>query len=562
MIVTNRFIPRARPGEAAARARSEAAPDTEIGESGIVSTTDPQGRITSVSDGFCALSKFSRDELLGQDYRIFNSGHHSRDFFDQLWATILDGRVWHGEIQIRGRDGGSFWVAATIVPLLDERGKISQYMAVCEDLGEAKRVEAQLAESLRMQRLLGELSSRFVALPSDEVDAAIEATQRLIAETLGLDRCSLWQLESDDSKMVCTHSWRRPGYPSVQLLFSTAEHLPWVHARIMRGEVVCFSRVDDLPPEAARDAEVFRRHGPKSKTTIPLIASGKVFGALAFATLGEERNWRADELAELKLVAQIVGNVVGRQRAELREQELRTELSHTMRIATLGELVAALAHELNQPLSAILSNAQAARRFIASGEMPPEELRAILDDIVRDNKRAGGVIHNLRAMVSKRPAVPETCQLNELVTEVLELMHAELIGERIAVRSALAPELPEVELARVELQQVLVNLLLNAVQAMKETPAEQRSIEVSTKVESGQLVISIRDRGHGISPDRLATVFDPFVSTKQNGLGMGLSVSRRIIENHGGRIAALNHAEGGAVFTFTLPAHIAGVTVK
>ena len=112
---------------------------------------------------------------------------------------------------------------------------------------------------------------------------------------------------------------------------------------------------------------MFRLHGPKSNVTIPLIANGRIFGALAFATLGAERKWREDEIAELKLIAQIIGNVVGRQRAELREEQLRDELAHAMRVATLGELAAALAHELNQPLAAILSNAQAARRFIAGG---------------------------------------------------------------------------------------------------------------------------------------------------------------------------------------------------
>ena len=168
-----------------------------------------------------------------------------------------------------------------------------------------------------------------------------------------------------------------------------------------------FTSIDDLPPEAARDLESFRIHGPKSNVTIPLIANGQVFGALAFATLGKERKWREDEIAELKLVAQIIGNVLGRQRAEDRAEQLRTEIAHSTRAAMLGELAAALAHELNQPLTAILSNAQAARRFIADGAIEVDELRAILDDIIRDDKRAGGVIHNLRGMLNNTPVVPE-----------------------------------------------------------------------------------------------------------------------------------------------------------
>jgi C4-dicarboxylate-specific signal transduction histidine kinase len=216
-------------------------------------------------------------------------------------------------------------------------------------------------------------------------------------------------------------------------------------------------------------------------------------------------------------------------------------------------MVAALAHELNQPLAAILSNAQAARRFLASGEADPNELKAILDDIVRDDKRAGSVIQNLRAMVSKRPAARERCCLNELVREVLELMHGELLMEKVEVNSALASVSLPVEVARVELQQVLVNLLVNAVQAMGETPSESRFIDVVTQAGEHGASVSIRDRGVGIPGARFGGIFEPFTSTKTNGLGMGLSISRRIIENHRGHIEAANHAEAGAVFRITLP---------
>jgi signal transduction histidine kinase len=423
---------------------------------------------------------------------------------------------------------------------------------------EQKRIEAELAEKLRLQRLLADLSTRFVALPSEQVDAAINDTQRLIVETLELDRSTLWQLAERRPSMTITHCWQRRDWAPLPQYFETQDNLPWAHAKVMRGEPFYFTSIDDLPPEAARDVEMFRIHGPKSNVTIPLIANGQVFGALAFATLGAERQWREDEIAELKLVAQIVGNVIGRQRAELREEQLRGELAHAMRVATLGELAAALAHELNQPLAAILSNAQAARRFLAGGEIDPNELRAILDDIVRDDKRAGGVIHNLRAMASKRPAVCETCCLNELVHEVMELMHGEMTAEKIELGPALAPALPRVEAARVELQQVLVNLLLNAAQAMKDTPHQRRRIEIETHGENGTVTVSVRDHGCGIPPERLDTIFNPFYTTKPSGLGMGLAICRRLIETHGGRIGARNHEAGGAIFSFSLPA-ISGV---
>lgn len=526
---------------------------TALDEHAIVAITDAQGRITFVNDKCCTLTGYFREELIGQDHRILNSGHHSKDFFREMWSTILGGTVWHGDIKNRAKDGSDHWIGTTIVPFLDDVGKPRQFVAISADITEQKRVEARLAEKQRLQQLLADLSARFVALPTEDVDSAIEDTLQLIAETLRLDRCTLWQVKAGERDFTCTHCWQRPDWPMMPPHLPMDGSVEWSVAKVMNGEILLFQSIDDLPPEASRDAAVFRAYGLKSKITIPLLARGRVFGALAFSTLAEERAWAEDEITELKLVAQIISNVVGRQRAELREEQLRDELAHAMRVSTLGELATTLAHELNQPLTAILSNAQAARRFLANQEFEPDELAAILDDIARDDKRAGAVIHNLRAMVSKRSVARETCCLHELVQEVTDLMRSALIEARIELRVQLPPTLPMVEAARVELQQVLMNLLLNATHAMGQTPALLRFIEVSAQEKEASVAISVRDHGHGISPEQLGTIFDPFYSTKSSGLGVGLSICRRIIENHGGRIEAHNCKDGGAQFGFTIP---------
>ena len=250
-------------------------------------------------------------------------------------------------------------------------------------------------------------------------------------------------------------------------------------------------------------------------------------------------------------------DITARKQAEQEVQDRRAELTHLSRVAMLGELSGSLAHELNQPLTAILSNAQAAQRFLARPELDRAELEEILGDIVDADRHAGEVIRSLRLLLKKGEVRRQPLDANEVVREVLNLVRSDLLNHRVASETELAPDLPAVSGDRVQLQQVLLNLVMNACDAMAGSDGAVRLLCVSTRWIAGEGVrVSVRDHGHGIPGDSLGRVFEPFFTTKPHGLGLGLAVCRSILSAHGGGLSADNHPGGGAVFHFILPADI------
>jgi PAS domain S-box-containing protein len=257
----------------------------------------------------------------------------------------------------------------------------------------------------------------------------------------------------------------------------------------------------------------------------------------------------------------VTSDVTHRIEAELDAQRHRDELAHLSRIAMLGQLSGSLAHELNQPLTAILSNAQAALRFLKTDPVDLDEVREILVDIVTNDQRAGDIIRRLRALFERGEAKKEPLDCNELVRDVLRLLHSDLVSRNVSVALALDAALPRVDADRVQIQQLLLNLLLNACEAMSETPAGERRLRLSTSQSAAsEVVISVSDHGKGIPPDQIEKIFEPFVSTKKLGIGLGLAIARSIVAVHGGRMWAAPTPDGGAIFSFTLRAHATAAT--
>jgi two-component system sensor kinase FixL len=220
----------------------------------------------------------------------------------------------------------------------------------------------------------------------------------------------------------------------------------------------------------------------------------------------------------------------------------------------MGELAASLAHELNQPLTAILSNAQAALRFMSNKPADLEEVREILQDIVKDNSRAGEVIRRMRALVKKEELEFASLDLASLIRDVVALVHSDAILQNVKIALELDDNLPPVRGDKVQLQQVVLNLMLNAFDSMKDCPVRERDVKLRIAHDGAGLIqASVSDHGTGLSGDKLDKIFQPFYTTKGDGLGMGLSICRSIIDAHGGRLWAENNADRGATFYFTVP---------
>jgi C4-dicarboxylate-specific signal transduction histidine kinase len=250
----------------------------------------------------------------------------------------------------------------------------------------------------------------------------------------------------------------------------------------------------------------------------------------------------------------IAEDITERKRAEEALQAAQMELAHVNRVTTMGQLTASIAHEVNQPIAAAVTNAQAALRWL--GARPPdlEEARQALGRIVKDGNRAGEVIGRIRALIKKVPRRHDPVDINETILEVIALTRSELLRNGVSLQTQLAEGMPLIQGDRIQLQQVILNFIVNAIEAMSGVSEGSRELLVSTEEDgSDGVLVAVRDSGPGLPPQSLERLFDAFYTTKPGGMGMGLSICRSIIEAHGGRVWAGANAPKGAVFQFTLP---------
>jgi C4-dicarboxylate-specific signal transduction histidine kinase len=234
--------------------------------------------------------------------------------------------------------------------------------------------------------------------------------------------------------------------------------------------------------------------------------------------------------------------------------EARSQLAHVVRVTTLGELAASIAHEVNQPLAAVVINGNACIRWLAAEPPNLDEARQAIARLVKDANRASDIIAQVRALTKGSPPQIDWLQINDIILATVTLLESEILQNQVALQTDLSGEAPLVQGDRVQLQQVILNLILNAIEAINRVPAGPRELIISSaKNDSNGVLVSVRDPGAGLAPDNLDRLFDAFYTTKPDGMGMGLAISRSIVEAHGGRIWAKPNSPRGAVFQFILP---------
>jgi FixJ family two-component response regulator/signal transduction histidine kinase len=411
--------------------------------------------------------------------------------------------------------------------------------------------EGAVSEGQAFEPLLADLSARCANVSHDGIIAEIEGALGRLAGSLGYDRCTYTEFAPDGMLHVMCSAARAGIEPLPRGPFGAG--LPWLVGELRAGRMIALAELPDgLPPEAAAEAEYVKRIGLRSHLSVPLRVGGRVAGALSFAGLHGARSWPEEVITRLTIIGEVFASAVARVRLEKEAAQLRSRLWHADRVARAGALTAAIAHEINQPLAAILSNAQAGLRFLDRGGVRPEDLRAILEAIVRDDKRAAETIRTMRALLRRDATGRARIDLAATLREVLQLLAGELAGQGIRVETELGAGC-WVMADKAQIEQVALNLVLNAAAAMQLHPAEERFLRVSVaRNGDGRVVAAVCDSGPGIAAEHADAVFEPFRTTRTDGLGLGLAICRSIVQAHDGAIWVERNPDRGVTFRFEL----------
>ena len=410
-----------------------------------------------------------------------------------------------------------------------------------------------LMEGRHFERFIEELSVSLMCVPVAELRAEIDRWLKEIVLGNDLDRAAITQIDPNSGKLVVRQSWSRDNRVKLPDGFEVSRPTPWFDNYLISGQTLVYSKVSQVPGEfVSEDWNIFRHCIPKSNISVPLRMSGEVVGSVAFASFRKECEWSPQSVRRFESVAAIIGSALERRRAVEENTLLREELSHMARAAVMGQLTASLTHQLNQPIAAALSNAEAVQSMLESERPDLEELRGAISDIVQDNLRAGELIKGLRLFFRKDPIQKTPLDLGQLVADVIRMLGSHALFRNTSLTFESPPSQTLIVGDRVQLQQAILNLILNAFDAVE--GGDVRQVSANVFVDGDCLKVAVCDSGKGIDPATVPRMYEPFFTTKPNGMGMGLAIAQSIVRAHGGSLTARRNTDRGSTFEISFPA--------
>lgn len=467
---------------------------TALDESSIVTISNASGRIIYVNDKFEEISKYHREEIIGSDHRILNSGYHSNSFFNSMWTTIQSGQIWRGEICNKSKDGKLYWVDTTIVPFLDKGGKPQQYIAIRTDITNRKKAEQDLLNSMK--------EIRDITFALDQSSIVARTDERGIITSANDKFCEISKY-SRSELIGKSHSLINSGYHSKAFF-----HTMWktiMNGNVWKGEIC----------NKAKDGTLYW----VDTTIVPFLnEQGKPYQYLSI-------------------------------RNDITERKQTEEILHRQdKLAAIGQLAAGVAHEIRNPLTSMKGYTE----FLQLDERDPERiefLNIILDEIARVNM----IVEDFMVLAKPKTVVLEEQNVVPVIQNIVSLLAFEARKKNVHLHFDCHEEIIQIECDENRLKQVFLNFIKNGIEAMP----NGGDLYVRVNIQKNNVQISIQDNGVGIPEEKIKKLGEPFYTTKKNGNGLGLMVSFKIIESHNGKVYVESEPNKGTTFNILLPAKTA-----
>ena len=459
--------------------------------------------------------------------------------------ALRGGRRYDVEYRVVRPDGDVRFVRSEGDVVRDEAGRLLRVFGTMQDITERKRGEHRRMAQHTVTQILAEAAT---------LEEATANILRAVCESLVWDLGALWRTDREEGVLRCVEVWHTESVevPEFEAAIRESTFRPGIGlpGRVWSSREPAF--IADVVHDANFPrAPIAAREMLHAAFGVPILLGGEVLGVMEFFS-HEIRQPDRDLLDMMATIGSQIGQFIERKRAEDALHHAQAELAHVTRVATLGELTASIAHEISQPLAAVVSDANACLHWLAAQNL--EEARQCAEFVIADGHRAGDIISRIRALVKKAPSRKDWVDVNATILEVIALARSEVTSHGVSLQTRLGDDVPLILGDRIQLQQVILNLMINAIEAMSGISDAPRELIVgSAKDASPRVLVAVRDSGPGLNPASVDRLFHAFYTTKPQGMGMGLAISRSIVEAHGGRLWATANVPHGAVFQFTLP---------